>query len=98
MSPSRVGRYWSQCAAIAAISFLARPAAAAALAYGCLRAGWISELGFRVTVLLAATPVAFNALIPPAIYDLDEDLANSCWIVTTASMVVVVPVLFLVLV
>jgi len=98
MSPSRVGRYGPKCAAIASISFIARPAIAAAAAFGCLKAGLINDLAFRVTVLLSAMPVAFNALIPPSLYHLDEDLANSCWIVTTALMVVVVPVLYFVLV
>ena len=97
MSPSRVGRYWPQCAAIVSISFVARPAFAAAAGFVCLTVGLINDLGFRVTVLLSAMPVAFNALIPPSIYRLDEDLANSCWIVTTALMVLVVPVLYFVL-
>jgi predicted permease len=97
LSPSRIGKYVSHCVAISTIKFILRPAIAAGLAYGCMRAGWIDGLAFRVAVLLAATPVAFNALIPPALYDLDEDLANSCWIVTTSLMVVVVPVLFVLL-
>ena len=98
MSPSRVGRYWPQCAAIVFIGFIARPALTAAAAFGCLKAGLINDLAFRVTVLLSAMPVAFNALVPPSIYHLDEDLANSCWIVTTALMIVVVPMLYFVLV
>jgi predicted permease len=40
-------------------------------------------------------PVAFNALIPPSIYNLDLDLANSCWFFTTASLVVVLPLLLM---
>jgi predicted permease len=42
-------------------------------------------------------PVTFNSMIPPSIYDLDLDLANSCWFVTTALLVVVLPLLLLVL-
>ena len=38
-------------------------------------------------------PVAFNALIPPSIYELDLDLANSCWFVTTVLLVIVMPAL-----
>ena len=37
--------------------------------------------------------LSFNALIPPSIYDLDLDLANSCWFVTTALLAIVLPVL-----
>ena len=43
-------------------------------------------------------PVAFNALVPPAIFGFDLDLANSAWIVTTASLIVIVPALYFVLI
>ena len=33
--------------------------------------------------------VAFTTLIPPSIYDLDIDLANSCWFITTSLLAVV---------
>jgi len=36
-------------------------------------------------------PVAFTALVAASIYDLDLDLANSCWLITTGSLVVVLP-------
>jgi hypothetical protein len=42
-------------------------------------------------------PVAFNALIPPSLYDLDLDLANSCWFFTTAMLVVELPMLLMVI-
>jgi hypothetical protein len=42
-------------------------------------------------------PVAFTALIPPSIYDLDIDLANSCWFITTSLLAVVLPSLLFVI-
>jgi predicted permease len=39
-------------------------------------------------------PVAFSALVPASIYDLNLDLANSCWLVTTLSLIVILPLLF----
>jgi len=42
-------------------------------------------------------PVAFNALIPPSIYDLDLDLANSCWFFTTALLIIILPLLLILL-
>jgi predicted permease len=42
-------------------------------------------------------PVAFTALIPPSIYDLDIDLANSCWFITTSLLMAVLPGLLFVL-
>jgi hypothetical protein len=44
-------------------------------------------------MILSSMPVAFNALIPPSIYDLDLDLANACWFFTTSALIVVLPVL-----
>ncbi|MDX9801843.1 MAG: hypothetical protein RBT69_10965 [Spirochaetia bacterium] len=50
-------------------------------------------LPLKVVLILAAMPVAFTALIPPSIYDLDIDFANTCWLISTGFMVVTVPVL-----
>ena len=66
---------------------------AAALGLGAIGDG----LALKVVVILSVMPVAFNALVPPAIYGFDLDLANSAWIVSTATLVLVLPVLFLVL-
>ncbi len=52
-------------------------------------------LPLRVSVALAAMPVAFMAMVPPTLYDLDVDLANTAWFVTTALLVLVVPALWL---
>jgi len=54
--------------------------------------GKINEgLPLKVVMLLSSMPVAFIALIPPSIYDLDLDLANSCWFFTTALLIFVLP-------
>ncbi len=53
---------------------------------------------FKMLVVLSVMPVAFNALVPPAIFGFDLDLANSAWVVTTASLIVIVPVLYFTLV
>lgn len=50
-------------------------------------------LPFKVLVVLSFMPVAFNALVPPALYGFDLDLANSGWIVTTLALVIIVPAL-----
>jgi hypothetical protein len=41
-------------------------------------------------------PVGFTALVPPSIYDLDIDLANAGWMVTTALLVIVIPLQMLI--
>ena len=66
--------------------------AAALIGYAEIDGG----LPLKVVIILSSMPVAFNALIPPSIYDLDIDLANACWFFTTACLVWVLPVLLLV--
>ena len=55
-------------------------------------------LPLKVSVVLAATPVAFTAMVPPTIYDLDVDLANTAWFITTALLILVIPALWIILV
>ena len=94
LRPSRISGYWTECVASGVIAFIARPAVTAAIAYGCFSIGWIDSLGFSAAVLISAMPVAFNSLIPPTLYGLDQDLANSCWIFTTVVMIVLVPIMY----
>ena len=78
-------------------NFVLVPVCAGALAYRIGFAHVDAGLPLKVVIVLSAMPVAFNALIPPSIYDLDLDLANSCWFVTTALLVLVLPLLLLIL-
>jgi predicted permease len=88
----RVRGYLRESAAIAAIKFALVPMLATTVAY-LIGFGTVDNgLPLKVVLILSSMPVAFNALIPPSIYDLDLDLANSCWLVTTALLVVVLPI------
>jgi predicted permease len=83
--------------AVAGIKFLVLPALGTALGLALGLGQVASGMPLKVVLVLASMPVAFVALIPPSIYDLDLDLANACWLVTTLGLVVVLPVLHLVL-
>ena len=89
----RVGGYLRECAVVAAIKFILVPVSAVTLAWAIGFGDIDNGLPLKVVMILSAMPVAFNALIPPSIYDLDLDLANSCWFVTTALLVMVLPTL-----
>ena len=93
----RVRDYLPECMAVSLIKFIMVPVLASTLAFfigfGTIDGG----LPLKVVVILSSMPVAFSALIPPSIYDLDLDLANSCWFFTTAMLVVVLPVLLFVM-
>ena len=79
------------------IKFLIVPLAIGGLAY-LIGYGEIENgLPLKVVIVLTTMPVAFSALIPPSIYDLDLDLANACWFFTTACLIWVLPALLFVI-
>jgi len=78
---------------IALIKFIIVPVVATTLAY-LVGFGRIDQgLPLKVVMILSSMPVGFNAMVPPTIYDLDVDLANANWLVTTLSLIIVIPVL-----
>ena len=46
-------------------------------------------------MLLSAMPVAFTAMVPPALYGFDLDLANGAWFVGMIGLIVVLPAMYL---
>ncbi|MCP5514824.1 MAG: AEC family transporter [Spirochaetales bacterium] len=52
-----------------------------------------SGLPLKVVLILSSMPVAILAMIPCTLYDLDLDLANTCWFFSMLLMVLTVPVL-----
>jgi predicted permease len=89
----RVGDYLWEGASVAAIKFAVVPLTASAIALGLGFGSIDGGLPLKVVIILSSMPVAFNALIPPSIYDLDLDLANSCLLITMALLVIVLPAL-----
>lgn len=91
---SSVGNYLAEGLQVCLIKFLVIPCLAVATAYA-LGFGDINDgLPLKVVLIASSMPVAFTALVAASIYDLDLDLANSCWLITTGSLVVVLPWLF----
>ncbi|MBN2626192.1 MAG: hypothetical protein JXA95_05955 [Spirochaetales bacterium] len=54
-------------------------------------------LPLKVVLIECAMPVGFTALVPPTMYDLDLNLANTCWFMTTMGLILVIPLLGVVL-
>jgi predicted permease len=94
---SRIGDYLRECVSVSLIKFIMVPVIIFTLAWSLSFGKMDDALPLKVVLILSSMPVAFNALIPPSIYDLDLDLANSCWFVTTALLILVLPLLLLVL-
>jgi predicted permease len=93
----KMREYVREASAIALIKFVAIPTSV------YLLASWVGlgevkgGLPLKVVTILASMPVAFTAMVPPTLYDLDVDLANTAWMMTTGLLLVVVPVLWLIL-
>lgn len=96
MKFSAVNKYVKESLIISAIKFLIIPAIITSAAY-FLGLGEISNgLALKVVFILSSMPPAFTALIPPQLYNLDLDLANSCWLFNSAALVIVLPIIFLI--
>lgn len=88
---SSVGDYLVEGILVSLIKFVAIPIVAVSAAYA-LGFGDINDgLPLKVVLIVSSMPVAFNALVAASIYDLDLDLANSCWLISTGALVVVLP-------
>ncbi len=94
MKVKRIRNYLKECLAISAIKFLVVPAVMTLTAFLLGYAKIENGLPLKVVMILSSMPVAFMALIPPSLYNLDLDLANSCWLFTTSLLIVVLPVLY----
>jgi predicted permease len=88
--------YLKELIAVLVVRHVVIPAVIVPLAILMGLGGISGGLPLKVAVILSCVPVAFSALVPPAIYGFDLDLANSAWMVSTLFLAVVVPVLLLV--
>jgi predicted permease len=97
MKFSSVSKYIPESALISLVKFAAVPLFGCTLAY-LFNLHLLSDgLVFKVVLVLTSMPVAFNALVAASIFDLDLDMANSCWLVTTLGLIVVLPWLYFLL-
>lgn len=94
---SRITQYLRECTAILAIKFLFVPMMVTGAGYALGLGGLMDGLPLKVMLICSSMPVAFLALVPPSLYDLDLDLANSCWIVSTGALLVTLPALWILL-
>lgn len=94
---SRLACYKKESLAVCGIKFCCVPLVIVGLAHAAGLGCPEHALALRTVAVLSAMPVAMNALIPPSLFRLDLDLANACWIFSTAALVIVLPALRLLL-
>ncbi len=92
---SSVSSYLKEAIGISIIKSVIIPLAALTLAYLFGLHQINNGLPFKTVMILSSMPVAFNALLAASIYDLDLDLANSCWLISTGCLLFVMPALYL---
>ena len=95
MKLNKVREYLKASILIAGIKFIIIPTVMVSIGFLMGYHQIIEGLPLKVILILSSMPVAFNSLIPPSIYGLNLDLANSCWVFTTFSLVLLLPILFL---
>ncbi|MCK5516405.1 MAG: AEC family transporter, partial [Desulfobulbaceae bacterium] len=88
---SSVGDYLFEGVLLSAIKFIAIPLVAGTAAFAIGFADINNGLPLKVVLIASSMPVAFTALAAASIYDLDLNLANSCWLITTGALVIVLP-------
>lgn len=90
---SSVGKYIRESSCIALVKFAIVPLIVVTLGYLLGLHTIDNGLPLKVVLILSSMPVGFIAMIPPTLYDLDVDLANSCWLVTNFLLLLEVPLL-----
>lgn len=97
LSFGKVRRYRKDIALVFLIKFIVSPAVVGLIAFLFGLHSVMGGLPYKVAIVASVMPVGFNALIPPALYGFDLDLANSAWITSTLAYAVVLPVVYLLL-
>jgi predicted permease len=94
MKVKAIRGYLRECCSIAAVKFLMVPVAVTTLAYFLGIGQLENHMVLKVILILTAMPPAFTSLIPPQLYKLDGDLANSSWLFNSALLLLVAPILY----
>ena len=94
---SAIKEFKIPCAWMSIIKFIISPAIALTLAYIMGYKSLMGGLPFKVMVIESMMPVAILSMILPALFNLDRDLSNSCWIVTTLLMIPILPIILIIL-
>ena len=97
MKFSKVSGYKKSATLISIIKYIIVPLISTTVAYLFGFGNIDNGLPLKVVLILSSVPVGFLALVPPTLYDLDLDLANANWLVTTALLTIVIPLQMLII-
>ncbi|MBU9722989.1 MULTISPECIES: AEC family transporter [Bacillaceae] len=91
---SKVKGFLKESFMIAGIKYLIVPVTVTFLALALGLKDIYDGIALKTVIILAAMPPGFTSLVPPQLFGLDQDLANSSWFVNTVLLILVLPVLY----
>ncbi len=98
MEFTKMKSYFKEGALIVFIKYVFSPVLAVCLGYVFGLHHLENGLVMKTLIIMSMTPCGFNSIIVPTLYNVDKDLANSSWIFSMLSLIVVVPLEYIFLV
>lgn len=89
--------YLKESFSISIVKFIMVPVCIVPIAYGLGLGNLYDGIILKVVLILSVMPPAFISLIPPKLYGLDVNLANSSWLINTGLLVLILPVLYVII-
>lgn len=90
---STAKKFKKVCLSMSIIKFVISPIIGLGLAYLMGYHKMLDALPMKIVLIESCMPVALSALLLTVFFDIDRDLSNACWLVTTFMMLLVIPVL-----
>jgi len=94
---STVKRFKSACLSMSVIKFIISPAIGLGMAYLMGYHKILDALPMKIVLIESCMPVALSALLLTVFFDIDRDLSNACWLVTTFMMLLIIPLLVVII-
>jgi len=92
---SRMKAHASSTLSILIIKFILVPVSVTGVAYLAGMGRILEGLPLKTVFILSSMPAGFLAVMPPGLYDLDLDYANTAWLATMIGLLPLVPWLYL---
>ncbi|MFA9457598.1 AEC family transporter [Halalkalibacter sp. AB-rgal2] len=93
---TKVKGFLKESLSIASIKYVIVPVTVTFCAFLFGLKEYYEGIAFKTILILSAMPPGFTSLVPPQLFNLDKDLANSSWFINTILLIVVLPVLYLI--
>lgn len=94
---SAVKRFKAPVFSMSFIKFIWSPLVGLIFAYLLGYHAIMDGLPLKIALIEASMPCAIASLITPALFNLDQDLSNSCWLFTTFLIIPLLPILLWIL-